>query len=350
VAVTGEDCAQEPADAEGSPDDVPGDDDRPQVSSAKLFHLGAHGTQLPAPRIDELGVEWIHDVCDRLWNYRSADFEPDISVPVAESQWRETCALAGSIAESLMLGVAALVEIRWHEDAIRAKTEPAGMGLAQRYLADAVCESTIGVGHRLINLVARVMRNDPAVLQRIDAGGKSVKDLKPLGTGYTPFHTDARKAWLSLNNDTLTQLRAVIPPGTTSVVALLDRLDALAAAPQWNNAFDHRAENFHRWRREHEYVSGVDQTTGTARDILDYRGRVTGKSFGSYNTRYTAADGLGAQAATHAREGLEATARAADDILNLILSALPDLAHGTALEVTTRDSRLHRAMTWPGRR
>ncbi|MGW1743465.1 hypothetical protein ACWCPQ_32205 [Nocardia sp. NPDC001965] len=327
-----------------------GDEREQQVGSAKLFHLGAHGTQLPAPRIDELGVEWIHDVCDRLWNYRSADFEPDITVPLAESQWRETCALAGSIAESLMLGVATLVEIRWHEDAIRANTEPTGMGLAQRYLADAVCESTIGVGHRLINLVARVTRNDPAVLQLIDTSGKNLKDLKPLGTVYTPFRTDTRKAWLSLNNATLSQLRAVIEPGKASLVALLDRLDTLAAAPQWNNAFDHRAENFHRWRREHEYVSGVDQTTGNARDVLDYRGRVTGKSFGSYNTRYTAADGLGAQAAIHAREGLEATAKAADDILDLILSALPDLAEGTTLEVTTSDYRLHRAMPWTGRR
>ncbi len=74
------------------------------VGSAKLFPFGAHGTQLSAPPVDEAGAEWIHDVCDRFWSYRSADCGPDITVPRAETQWRENCALARSNAASLMLG------------------------------------------------------------------------------------------------------------------------------------------------------------------------------------------------------------------------------------------------------
>lgn len=129
--------------------------------------LAAHSTHLPQPTLDELGLGWIRKVCDRLWVYRSADFEPDITVPLHESQWRETCALAGSIAESLMLAAANLVEIEWHERALRQKTEPAGMVLGQRYLADTACETSIAVGHRLINLVAPVLRTDPRTRQRM---------------------------------------------------------------------------------------------------------------------------------------------------------------------------------------
>ncbi|WUA12655.1 hypothetical protein OG225_40525 (plasmid) [Nocardia sp. NBC_01377] len=116
--------------------------------------------------------------------------------------------------------------------------------------------------------------------------------------------------------------------------------------PQWNNAFDHRGENFHRWRREHEYVSGIDQGTGHARDVLDHKGQVTGKRYGSYSTRYTAADGLGEQAVLNARSGLEETAQAANDVLDHILEALPELARGFTLTITATGYKISRPQIW----
>jgi hypothetical protein len=47
-----------------------------------------------------------------MWVYSRADFDPEFSVERATSQWRETCALAGSITESLMLSAAHLCRVR----------------------------------------------------------------------------------------------------------------------------------------------------------------------------------------------------------------------------------------------
>ncbi|MBF6136647.1 hypothetical protein IU501_27095 [Nocardia otitidiscaviarum] len=309
------------------------------VSWSKLMYLSAHGTGLPAPDLTKLGLAWIHEVCDRLWSYSRADFEPDITVPSAESQWRETCMLAGSIAESLMLATATFVEVAWHQAALEAGAEPLGMALGQRHQADTVCETVIGVGHRLVNFVARVMRTDPQTRDLM----AEMKSLKPLGSDYVPFRTELPEAWLSLNESSLSRLRSVASPKHTKAhVALLKSIVELEKTPAWTNAFNHRAENFHRWRREHEYVSGVDAGTGAARDVLDYKGRVTGKRFGSKRGKYTAAEGLGTRVVADARSALEATARAADDTLTALLGTLPDLTGGYRLEITPTGVRKSR--------
>ncbi|WP_331758423.1 hypothetical protein OG225_40510 (plasmid) [Nocardia sp. NBC_01377] len=215
---------QVPGSAESQASQQPSDrlvdlPDAGQVAWTKLPHLGAHNTDLPSPTVEDLGLSWIHQVCDRLWRYSRADFEPSMSVAVGESQWRETCALAGSIAESLMLGVATYVEIAWHEEAIRTDVEDPAMALAQRLHADALCEAVIAVGHRLINLVSRVMRTDPEIQQRMSGE----KRLKALGPSYRPFVTDASAAWLSLTENTVQLLRAVSTPCPSGVEAALDR-------------------------------------------------------------------------------------------------------------------------------
>ena len=106
-----------------------------------------------------LDLDWMNSVsmkctgiCNRAWAYSRADFEPSFLVELKTSQWRETCALAGSMAEALMLSAATYIEAVWHSRAIAAGTEPAGMAIAQRYLADAAIETAASVGHRLINL------------------------------------------------------------------------------------------------------------------------------------------------------------------------------------------------------
>ncbi|CAN5454536.1 hypothetical protein BH10ACT9_BH10ACT9_39400 [soil metagenome] len=54
-----------------------------------------------------------------------------------------------------MLSAATYLECISHSRAIVAGTKSAGMAIAQRYLADAAVEASIGIGHRLINFVAR---------------------------------------------------------------------------------------------------------------------------------------------------------------------------------------------------
>ncbi|MGV9334956.1 hypothetical protein [Nocardia sp. NPDC003726] len=301
-----------------------------QVAWAKLRHLAAHGTGLPAPTFDELGIVWVHDVCERLGRYRRADFEPDITVDVAKSQWRETCALAGSIAETLMLGAAAAVEIMWHDNAMRGGKEPLGMGLGQRFFADALIETTVAAAHRLINLVARVMRTDADTCARMGGHGQ----LKELGPGYVPFETIAERAWPPLNKTKVDALRTVADPASTSIHAMLNHLDALVLSPEWELAFMHRAANFHRLRLEHPYVAGVDPGTGRVRNILDHEGKIIGRSFHSRPAPYTAAEGLDTQVVTDARAFYDATAHAAGKVITTIVDGLHDLTGNVSIVAT----------------
>ncbi len=97
-----------------------------------------------------------------------------------------------------MLSAAAYLEAVWHRRALRAATEPAGMALAQRYLADSAIDTAIEVGHRLTNFVVRVARTSPdthANLVELTRAGT-------LGPRYVPFATDDSDAWLSLNKET----------------------------------------------------------------------------------------------------------------------------------------------------
>ena len=182
--------------------------------------------------------------------------DPDFSVERANSQWRETCALAGSMAESLMLGAATYVECMRHSRAIAEGTEPSGMAIAQRYLADNAVETAVSVGHRLINFVVRVARTVPSTRELLG----EVRRFELLGSSYVPFDTDDPDAWLALNSKAITSLRGVLPEVHHRS---LDALDELAQSLAWNSAHQIRAENFHRWRKEHESVVGVDKSSGS---------------------------------------------------------------------------------------
>jgi hypothetical protein len=73
-----------------------------------------------------------------------------------------------------MLSAAAYIEAVWHSRAIAAMTEPSGMALGQRYLADTAVDTTIMIGHRLINFVVRAARTAPTTRAR----SKGVLDVR----------------------------------------------------------------------------------------------------------------------------------------------------------------------------
>lgn len=105
---------------------------RKPVDWSWLHHIGVHQGAIDfRPEPGEFGIDEVRRICDRMWVYSRADFDPDFSVERATSQWRETCALAGSIAESLMLSAATYVECVWHSRAIAAGTEPGDMAIAR---------------------------------------------------------------------------------------------------------------------------------------------------------------------------------------------------------------------------
>ncbi|APE17538.1 hypothetical protein BOH72_22025 [Mycobacterium sp. WY10] len=294
---------------------------------SRLMHIGAHQGDIPLrPDLDELGLDEVHRVCNRAWAYSRADFEPRIDQALAESQWRETCALAGSIAESLMLSAASFVEAEWHQRAIEAGTEPSGMALAQRYIADSSVDSTVSVGHRLMNFVARVARTNPETRERF----ASIGELEALSDTYIPFRTETPKAWLSLEAAALKKLRKAIPAVHEGSI---DALRALVASTTWQKLTATRAENFHRWRKEHEYVLGIDESSGHMSDVLDEAGNVVGKRFFGSRRGHRISDGLTARTTYLAGEGVRELARAVEAVITDTLDNLPQLTNGFVLEI-----------------
>jgi hypothetical protein len=289
------------------------------VDWAWLYHIGVHQGSIDfRPELGELGIDEVRRICDRTWVYSRADFDPDFSIERATSQWRETCALAGSIAESLMLSAATYVECVWHSRAIAAGTEPARISIAQRYLADKAVETAVSVGLRLINFVARVARTVPSTRDQL----RRVDRFASLGLGYVPFETDDIGAWLTLNEKTIAALRNVIP---AVHYGSLDALDNLVRSSAWESAFQIRAENFHRWRKEHESVVGVDQHSGPGRDLYNNDGKHIGVAISAESRPHTISNGLTERTTQVAGEAVRTIATAVEAVLDDTLNALPQI-------------------------
>lgn len=296
------------------------------VAWSRLAHIGAHaGSTDQRPESAELGLDIVSQAFNSAWVYSRADFEPHLEVALTKSQWRETCALAGSMAESLMLSSATYTEAVWHSRLIEAQKEPPGMAIAQRYLADNTVDTVVSVGHRLINFVVRVARTVPSTCELLS----STKRYAKLGTGYQPFKTGHHHAWLSLNKDELNKLRKVLPAVHHPAI---DLLDALVESSEWQALVGIRGENFHRWRKEHESVIGVDAGSGNGRDILDHEGKVTGRSVGGQSRRHTASDGLTERTTGAAGDGLRVVANTLESIIEDTLAVLPEITGGYTVE------------------
>ncbi len=307
----------------------------------KLRHVGAHGGDVELrPGLADLGLDAVHGVCDRVWEYSRSDFEPDPFADLRTSQWRETCALAGSMAESLMICVATLVEVSWHAKLIEHDRQPAGMAVAQRFLADTVLDTAVSIGHRLVNFVVRVARTDPAVREVL--GG--IARFEKLGPTYRPFVTDDAEAWLSLGEKSLASLRSNLPAIHRPAV---DRLERLRTSPEWSAVVNIRGENAHRWRKEHEAVRGVDAQSGFAENTYDYAGNPNGIRVSASARRHVAGDGLTAHTTEVARQAIPVVATALDGTVAETLQNLAVLTGGRLTLQTDDQGRgriIHRLM------
>jgi hypothetical protein len=320
--------------------ETPDATDSQSLDWAKLLHIGAHaGAGEFRPRLDELGIDEVHRICNRAWAYSRADFEPSLLVALPTSQWRETCALAGSMAESLMLSAATYIESVWHSRLIAEGKQPKEMAIAQRYLADTAIDTVVSVGHRLINFVARVARTAPDTRERLG------QQFRRLGDTYVPFVTEDKEAWLSLNTKTIETLKATLPELHHDSLA---ELKDLARSEAWDSLFGIRAENFHRWRKEHESVTGVDQHSGRATDLFDPTGRRHGRSVSARSRRHTASDGLTDRTTQVAGDGLRTVSTTLDAVITDTLKILPTLGGGFTLGID-HDGRSRTSQPFPPR-
>jgi hypothetical protein len=128
----------------------------------------------------------------------------------------------------------------------------------------------------------------------------------------------------------------------------LAELKDLACSEAWDSLFEIRVENFHRWRKEHESVTGVDQHSGRATDLFDPTGRRHGRSVSARSRRHTASDGLTDRTTQVAWDGLRTVSTTVDAVITDTLKILPTLAGGFTLEID-HDGRSRTSQPFPPR-
>jgi hypothetical protein len=162
------------------------------------------------------------------------------------ARWLEIGELFGSTGESVCLAATTQIEIEILRRAIGDGSIPGFYGISQRFFAEAQGTAVLGVGHRLANLVVRVLMSD-----RSYPWG-----LSSLGKLHVAFPTKAKekKHWIELARADDLQRLAIVS-SYPSVRRMADALVALRPSEPWQKLEEQRAVDFHRWRAESPFVA-----------------------------------------------------------------------------------------------
>lgn len=267
-----------------------------QYSALLLPYLGSYGVSEPGPSYAELGLDQIWPLikqCSRLRDEANRMLvDPDASIPLAEDRWRQIGGLFGSVGESLGIAAACEVEVKRNEIARAAEELPAAFMISHRFFAESEGQLALSVGHRLANLVARI------VALRSD-WRESLANDRVLGPVFANPLADARPSWLSLTGRAAHQLAGLSDgSGHRSVGKLTAALVNLVDSPEWRNLDAQRGADFHRWRLESSVMLGVDERSGFVTELHDPNGNPIGRAFGGEATEYSAASDLEARIST----------------------------------------------------
>jgi hypothetical protein len=171
--------------------------------------------------------------------------------------------LAGLIAdggERLALALAAVTEAElWRIyrqdvppevrklDEMRRRSVSAANEMAHRAMAELASYYLLATGHILANVTVRALALDSQLHQVLF-------DL--LGSWY-PVGSSDPKDWLSLNRDTVRQLRKAAKRSSPATHSLAEPASALLMAPAWQELDQLRGEHYHRRRPQSAGVAGV---------------------------------------------------------------------------------------------
>jgi len=128
--------------------------------------------------------------------------------------------------------------------------------MSQRFFAEAEGTAILGVGHRLANLVVRVLMSDPSYPWGITGLGKLAEAF--------PAKARGREHWIELAR--AGDLRRVAAAcGHEAIERMADALVELRQSDPWVKLEEQRAVDFHRWRDESPYVARAvySETRGT---------------------------------------------------------------------------------------
>jgi len=171
-------------------------------------------------------------------------------MPARRDRFHEIGGLFGSTAEAVILAGAAEVEIELLRRGIDKKRVPESLGMCQRFFAEAICQTVIGVTNRMLNIGFRVVM--------IHSGypwgtACSKRLLQP----FQPF-SNRREDWVGLSElkafGEITRASRAVP-----LRRLHGALSRLAADDVWAAVDEQRGEDHHRWRYESPHVDGLNK-------------------------------------------------------------------------------------------
>jgi hypothetical protein len=166
-----------------------------------------------------------------------------LGMPTA--RWLEIGELFGSTGESVCLAAAAQIEIEILRRAIERRSVDGFYGISQRFFAEAQGMALLGVGHRLANLIVRVLMTDSSYPWGLR--------LKKLRTAF-PTQAKGKEHWIELAraDDLLSLAKA---SSYQSMRRMAEALVSLRLSEQWRKLEEQRGVDFHRWRAESPFVA-----------------------------------------------------------------------------------------------
>ncbi len=225
----------------------------------------------------------------------------------------------GSVGEQLALAYAAGVEVALWEARPTADEVDVEREMSLRAMAEAQSLFVIGAGHALANVAVRALTL--RVELRAELAGKFQRGA---ADAFKPF-SERRQDWISLNETACVKLEDVAAAaGSQNIVALVAAVAGYGRSPEWLALVDRRGADFHRWRPQTHGLAGVAPEspwthhpatpTSPAERVLALGPRP-----------YTVAEGLGAEVARVATEGMFALADAMANFTGALATALSEL-------------------------
>jgi hypothetical protein len=242
----------------------------------------------------------------------------ELATAPAFGRANELAGLIASAGEQLALGMAATVETElWRafrdanpiDDTERGRGRDAAEEMGHRAMAELAGYYLLGTGHGLANITARALAMDPEVHPLL---------LDAVGTWCPPGSAE-RRDWLSLNRETVRDLRRVARrSGKQVLVAVAEPVTTLVMDDAWGKLGQLCGAHYHRRRPQSAGVSGVPLTSpweasGIAAMSLNFGGR-----------EYTDGDGLAHDTSDLARRVLDGLAATMKTLLERVRDVLED--------------------------
>jgi hypothetical protein len=230
-----------------------------------------------------------------------ADFWELLAPRVPHGRGRELAGLMADGGERLALALAAVTEAElWRIfrqeappearqlDEMRQRAVKAGNEMAHRAMAELASYYLLATGHVIANVTARALALDPKLHPIL---------FDVLG-GWFPVGSSDPRDWLSLNRDTVRQLRRAAKRASGQAAQMLaEPATSLVMSHAWQELDQLRGAHYHRRRPQSAGISGVPLaspwTFSATVSVMDGGGG-----------EYTDGDGLAEKAADLSRRAL----------------------------------------------